>query len=310
MSLTSHLSASSSPVRAWFAANLGDTRGVVGHANAVLCGKPRVECVLPPPPECDRSLSGTAIDYLARVMLRVNALELTTATRGAVGLGGHAVRLEREAVSTVEALMRSRATLGDDELVELCRMCLVLSRFEQFFRAGPIVWDHVGAPLDDEPSLDLYAERVVPQACVADLTAIAAAIVTDHEDLRAAKSLTLNPTFDLSVALGGADADLIADETLWDMKSSASRDQIIKRTDVWQLVGYSLADVSDTHTIRAVGILAIRRRIRVRWKLAQLLKTLSGTGRSIEDWRADFASVVGNIQPSRRRLGRRAFPVG
>jgi hypothetical protein len=97
MSLTSHLSESRSPIRAWFAANLGDTRGVVGYGNEVLCGKPRVECVLLPPPECDRSLLGTAIDYLARVMLRGDALELTQATQGAVGLGGHAVRLEREA---------------------------------------------------------------------------------------------------------------------------------------------------------------------------------------------------------------------
>jgi hypothetical protein len=293
MSLTSHLSESSSPVRGWFAASLGNTRGVVGYANEVLCGKPRVDCVLPPPPDCDRSLSGTAIDYLARVMLRADALELTVATEGAVGLGEHATDLERKAVSRIEALMRSRATPGDDEVIELCRMCLLLSRFEQFFRAGPSVWEHVGAPLEDRPGLDLYAERVVPQPCLTDLVAIAPAIAADHEDLRVAKALTLNPTFDLSVALGGADADLIADETLWDMKSSASRDRIIKREEVWQLAGYSLADVSDTYAIKAVGILAIRRRTRVRWTLAQLLKTLSRIERPIEEWRADFASVVG-----------------
>lgn len=179
-----------------------------------------------------------------------------------------------------------------DQLREVCRMCLVLARFEQFFRAGPAVWAYVGEPLLDQPTLNEYADRVVPPACLLDLETIAVAVIEDHADLRQAKPLRLNPKFDLSLALGGADGDLIAGDTLWDLKSSASSKSVFGRDELWQLIGYALSDSRDMYEIRSVGIAAVRRRERVRWPLTGLLGELSKDLRSLEQWRTEFAEVV------------------
>lgn len=179
-----------------------------------------------------------------------------------------------------------------DGLLKLCRMCLVLARFEQFFRAGLRVWAHVGEPLLDCPSLEVFADRVVPPVCLRDLMGMAAAVIEDQADLHDASPLVLNPVFDLSVALGGADADVIAGRTLWDFKSSARVASVFSREDLWQLLGYALADQSDAYDLACVGIAALRRRKRVRWDIARLLADLSGESRPLERWRAEFARAV------------------
>ncbi len=202
------------------------------------------------------------------------------------------MRLVSEAVSALEEHVPWEGQLDAKRLCEVCRMCLVLARFEQFRRAGSRVWQYVGEPLLDEPTLGEYAKRVVPEACLLDLQTIGAAVIDDHSDLRGAEPLTLNPTFDLSVALGGADADLIANETLWDLKSTARKASVFGREELWQLIGYALADISDAYAIRSVGIIAVRRRIRAQWPLIDLLGELSGDSRSLKRWRAEFAEVV------------------
>jgi len=171
-------------------------------------------------------------------------------------------------------------------------MCLVLARFEQFFRAGLRVWAYVGEPLLDRPSLEVFADRVVLPACLRDLIGMAEAVIEDSAYLRDARPLVLNPVFDLSVALGGADADVIAGRTLWDFKSSARVAGVFSREDLWQLLGYALADQSHAYELACVGITALRRRRRVRWDIASLLADLSGESRPLELWRAEFAGAV------------------
>jgi hypothetical protein len=296
MSLTSHLRDRGSPVREWFAENLNGTRQVVGAGNDALCGQPRSSCLLRPPPDCDIGLSGTAIDYLIRAALTEGALGCTVATGGAQRIdardAGAGVRLEREAVAMIDDLAPWQDGLDADELREACRMCLVLARFDQFFRADLQVWTYVGEPLLDQPSLVEYAERVVPPACLLDLETIAGSAIDDHRDLRMSKPLLLNPKFDLSAALGGADGDLIAGDTLWDFKSSASSTSVFGRDDLWQLIGYALADQSNTYEIASLGIAAIRRRRRVCWSLPELLAELSNERRPLAQWRAGFAEAV------------------
>ncbi|MGA9285771.1 MAG: hypothetical protein WBV85_10050 [Solirubrobacteraceae bacterium] len=296
MSLTSHLRERTSPIREWFAENLDGTRQVVGGGNDVLCGQPRSPCSLRPPPDCDIGLSGTAIDYLIRAALADGALGCTVATAGAQRIDARdasvGARLEREAVAMIDDLAPWKDGLGTRELRDVCRMCIVLARFDQFFRAGLQVWTYVGEPLLDRPSLHDYAERVVPPACLLDLETIARAAIEDHRDLRTSEPLLFNPTFDLSHALGGADGDLIAGDTLWDFKSSAGNTNVFGRDDLWQLIGYALADQSDSYEIASLGIAAIRRRRRVCWPLPELLAELSNEQRPLVQWRAGYAEAV------------------
>jgi len=103
----------------------------------------------------------------------------------------------------------------------------------------------------------------------------------------------LNPKFALSVALRGADADLIADGVLWDLKSTADAKGVVGRKEIWQLLGYALADRDNEYAITHVGISALRRRTTVIWPLDELLAALSNQrDQTIAAWRADFANTV------------------
>jgi hypothetical protein len=286
MSLTSHLRTRQSPVRVWFERNLGSTRPVVAEWNDELCGAPREPCLIQSPAECDAGLVGTAVDYLVRSVLRPDALERTVATKGAERIRRPAgVRLEREAADAIRVLHPWESRPVGNELEQMCRLCLVLARFEQCFRAGP----------------DVAMKYVID-----DLIRLGRAAIDDHIGLRSCESLVLNPTFALSAGLGGADADLVADGLLWDLKSTADPKSVVGRNDLWQLAGYALADLDDVHNIDWVGISALRRRSELAWPLDKLLFDLSGgVSAPVTRWRREFERVVSEVSVTRSAAGRR-----
>ena len=107
-----------------------------------------------------------------------------------------------------------------------------------------------------EPTFERYTAAIVDARDLHDVALAAAPIAADHADLLDADPV-LGPTFALSTALGGADADLVADWLLLDLKASVTR-RIVGRPALWQLAGYALADTPDEHHIRRVGIRALR----------------------------------------------------
>jgi hypothetical protein len=191
------------------------------------------------------------------------------------------------------ALQPWAAPLTAAALTELCRCCLVLARLEQFFRASTAVWGQVVTPFHRvDGGFHELATALFADATVLDLERLAPAIVEDHQDLRSCEPLDLNPTFGLSDALAGADADLIAAGLLLDFKATAGT-RIVSRHELWQLVGYALADTEDRYGIHSVGISALRWRTWELWPLDTLLGHL-GTGppRSVSAWRAAFARLL------------------
>ena len=108
------------------------------------------------------------------------------------------------------------------------------------------------------------------------------------------RSSPQNPKFAQSIALGGADADVISDGLLLDWKTT-KKAGIVGRAEVLQLIGYSLAGSDDRHRISVVGISALRWRSRAVWDAGQLLSELSGVERSLTDWRGEFAKVCASV---------------
>ena len=89
----------------------------------------------------------------------------------------------------------------------------------------------------------------------------------------------LNPTFTGSSLTGGADADLIVDGCLIDLKSTMKTN--LDSTEFMQIVTYALLDVDDLHKIRRVSLWYLRRPQRLTWDLDDLLtKAGSKTTRS------------------------------
>ncbi len=282
MSLSSHLESKSSPVRAWLEGHFPETRNVAREANRKLCGG-ATECPISRIEGADAGLVGTAVDYLLRACLRVTSIEWTVASEAVQVLAAdpridmRAIEVEREAVSDIKKLRPSRHELADDEWIDLCVRCLVLARFEQFYRAGPMnpaIFDLLIRPLRQCNGLDEFVELSLSPTTIQDLAQLGRAAWEDQGDLRKARPLVLNPRFHLSSGLGGADADLIARHRLVDWKATTTTG-VVGRHQLWQLIGYALADSTDQYEIREVGIAALRWCSAVSWPLTELLDELA-----------------------------------
>jgi hypothetical protein len=104
---------------------------------------------------------------------------------------------------------------------------------------------------------------------------------------------TLNPTFDGSHAIGGADADLIVDGLLVELKTT-SQDSFERVDHVYQLLGYALLDYSNIYAIDRVAVYLARRGVLVSWELDELLETCC-TARDWAELQAEFRSAVDAI---------------
>ncbi len=299
MSLSAHLRSPSSQVRAWFEDHFPRTQQVSTAANCLLRDG-RATCDLEPLPRSDSGLVGTAVDLALRAHLRERALERTVATK--VGWMSQeaalkAFEIERHAVATVESLHPWERDLDDAEWRALCFACAAVARLEQCYRATTVrlFVDQIlrlrPEIKDSAAFIEATTSDEVLDDSVQDLHALARAAVADNLDLRQVTPLHLNPDFEQSKALGGADADVIAGSTLLDWKTAASRPT--GRHDLWQLVGYALADTPNAYGIDTVGISAVRWRRRVCWPLADLLADLSGgRARDVARLRVQFAELL------------------
>ena len=317
MSLTGHITSRRSPVWRWFDEHFAATRALGTEANRRLRGGPASEpCAVPSVPGSDPGLVGTAVGYVLAAHLRDEGVSSTVAGSGARVLTRRVrdmkpspAEVERMVVARVRALAPAGRALDDDEWHELLRLCCVLSRFEHVFRSGavglmlltPLLREHAG-------DLNGLARACATSSTLEDLSAVSRAAIADHARLRSAADLRLGPTFAQSFALGGADADIIADGELIELKST-SQAGVVGRAELWQVVGYVLADSDDAHRIRQCTVSALRRRRSVTWDAQELVDALAdGRSRPVEHWRAEFAALLDQL-PQRARPVRRPPPV-
>lgn len=170
---------------------------------------------------------------------------------------------------------------------ELNRQCVVLGLLEEVFRIGI------------RPDSPLVAKK---HTSVEDLLDISDAHwITDmrnlswrfYDDFNHLLSLphSLNPNFDGSDDIGGADADLVVNGTLIDIKTT--KVQEIEPDWIRQLLGYVLLDYTDHHRIKGIGLYMARQGILFQWDLEEALRGLcSGKPPSIEGLRKEFKEVV------------------
>jgi hypothetical protein len=316
MSLTSLLRAGRGPVWDWFETNLPETRRLCTSANRELRGGGTKEsCAVPPVPGTDHGLVGTAVGYLLSAHLRSDALDRTVATSAAMFLDGPLRRaqispssIERLAVARVAKLHPSQRTLDSEQWSELCRLVAILARFEQYFRAGPTVLPYLAEPLRIHgDNLDELALSLMGESSMRDLGLLGRVTVEDHLGIRDASELAIGPNFAQSLALGGADADLIYDGTLMDLKST-SQARIIGRHEVCQLIGYLLADTNDSYSITHVGFAALLRRRSIFWRVEDLICQLSdGPPRPVAQLREEFATLLAPLAQRHGLIQREAL---
>lgn len=169
----------------------------------------------------------------------------------------------------------------------LARYCLVLSYFEVVYRSG-----HIPREIQDvkpDPNSPETMLAIPSQVAVDDLCAMSWAFFDSNAELLA-KPVVLNPTFDGSDDVGGADADLIIDGCLCEIKTYKSPRSSKLSDTLYQLLGYVLLDYSNRYQIHDVGIYFSRQSTMVRWTLADLLETMAGSASSsLAECRSAFA---------------------
>lgn len=327
MSLTGELAKKDSPVTHWFAERVTNVKPISEEWNAAVKAAPLIR------PETDRRIPGTvgtAFDYRLRYWFAVTPLEELIASAGMRQLSTDASPITsrrgapdaflafrgpapEESTAVVALLADFAAGLertvaaidpvgglrdaADEQL--LCRHCFVLGLFEELFRAGPRIRSPLyelanGATVDDLLALP-------PQTWIDDLCALSAAFADHYVEL-AEHPVVLNPTFAGSTDIGGADADLIADGCLLDVKTTV--DPKFTRTRVlYQFLGYTLLDHDDRYGIDAVGVYLSRQSLLLRWPLLPLWRTLlEDDSVNLAELRSSFreAVLLARVNPLQR----------
>ena len=248
----------------------------------------------PPAKPYPYMLAGTAFDYRLRFCLERTPLDSLVAYRGSRildGTGGTITTRMPDGtwssgpVQSPEFVNRfwaslqlfldtarpERRKLDEEDDRRLAQYCLVLAKFEAFFRSGVV--DQILENTRFRKVEHLLA--LMPEPVVDDLCRLARGF-HDHglPYFGPDKRLALNPTFTGSEDVGGADADLIVGTCLVDIKTTI--DPAMKGAYLHQLLGYVLLDYEDAHAIDEVAVFSARYCRFHRWPLDALVREMSG----------------------------------
>ena len=205
--------------------------------------------LLAPPLTTNYFLIGTAFDYLMRFQLKAQnpqAIEQYWVAEDSVRLlkEKRLIRLYEQGYLIITEARENYASFLKTQQItdELIKSALLLSKLDSFYRAGRI----------DENLLGLNEKDVD------DLRNLLA--ITDLSLFKSSKLLLLNPSFGLaSIQVGGADADLIIDDLLIDIKTT--KNFKFEQDDFNQLMGYYILSKIDAidgappdHEIKRLGI--------------------------------------------------------
>lgn len=242
MSLTSNLDRGDSDIRQFFAKHLPKLRTVARRLNVQFAGAElRASSSQLSPYE--KTVAGGAIDHRMRLMFN------STYTSEVITFGANIMgRPWSRTGGIYEKLLAYRSKTRDEK--RLCQISIVFAYLDGCFRSG----------MESETLMNIGSTKIgqmldaLNPALVQDVMT-QSLIVQQHPFIRSIAStnnLVLGPSFEGSLDVGGADADLIADGLLIDCKSTMKCK--LKSTIFRQLIGYWLLDYSDYYAVNKVGV--------------------------------------------------------
>ena len=101
----------------------------------------------------------------------------------------------------------------------------------------------------------------------------------------------LGPTFAGSPFIGGADADMILDKCLYDIKTTANPRNNLP-ANIRQLLGYLLLDWENEHGINQVGFYFSRQCKQISWNAESLVSQTTTTGNDIQSLRDELRETI------------------
>jgi hypothetical protein len=188
-------------------------------------------------------------------------------------------------------------SLGGQPERDLCTLCYAGAWFDGLYRTGDIHHErnqelrYAASTSDD---LDDMLTAIPPIAITNMALLIHRASNSDLANLRqhtAGTRLCIpGPCFAGSFDVGGADADLIADDLLLESKAHANPAATACDT-LRQLLGYLLLDYDDSYQIAQVGIYYGRHAHLIHWAIPDLLRA-TGCSQGIIDLRLRCAKAL------------------
>jgi hypothetical protein len=313
MSLTSELDDAKSPLAAFMSAGFPQTRDLSASLRAACPSG--AEPLRPEPPDGQRIAWGTlgaAIDHRLRYAFS-NSREpsesvqhgMATAPRLARPDARHAIRQARDELALMLSQVIAKECPADRARpvplppraeAELARICYAMAWFEEVYRSQRL-WP--GTPLGDaRPDLTIdQLLAAVPVYAVDDITAqvkLADPALTQLRATHPPEQVHAGPTFagspDVDGADADADADMIIDDLLIEIKSTATPSRLGKR-DFYQALGYVILDYDNRYRIGRLGFYLTRFGRLITWTVEEYL-TLLGSQRSLDEQRRACAATL------------------
>lgn len=294
MSLTSEVRSAKSWVNQFFKARIPR---VVEFARRRGDAVKSMETVVPSSSAESVRLVGTAFDYRLRMHLEADFADSEALLTGINLLRWMGSDLgssvdEKWAAATADLLTEIPA--GDEMLK--ARASVVLAWVDWGYRSGGIWSDGLRAVADstrrkEAPSWDSVAASVDP--CVASEVAALMNIV----EVPRAESALCGTSFRGSGFVGGADADLILDGCLYDVKTTL-RPRRGLTPMLRQLLGYALLDWGDELELDRVGFYWSRQGKWMSWRLDDLIGESASPAESIEGLREEFRRCAHERAPA------------
>lgn len=174
-----------------------------------------------------------------------------------------------------------------------------MALFDQAFRRGTVAQSPLVSPIPKTTIPDLLA--IAEDYWVDDLCNLSWAFY-DHLNGLFGKEIILNPTFDGSNDVGGADADMIVDGSLIELKATIHPK--VKSDWLYQLLGYTLLDYTNRYHIGGVALYMARQQVTLQWSLDELMTTMAGGDTPpLEQVRAEFHDVASEYRKRLRAEG-------
>jgi hypothetical protein len=191
---------------------------------------------------------------------------------------------------TIDTLKPAGKRLSLEDEGNLCRHCVILALYEEILRAG----SRIQSPLFQVEEDTLNNLLAIPaDHWIDDLCTLSWAFHDNFQYLLKCEQVVLNPGFHGSGNVGGADADMILDNCLIDIKTTMNPS--LDKLWLYQLLGYVLLDYRDIYEIRSVAILYARQGFLLRWELKDLLADMCGNTEppDLVKLRNEFQHMIG-----------------
>jgi hypothetical protein len=324
MSLASHLRVRNDPVRGYIEGVAPEVARIAHRTNeAMRLGVDALPKLAVPQVTEGRALAATAgiaFDYRLRYTLGVQPSEELIAWIG----GQLLVHFDPTAVSTRpgdellielavlsffesldELLARLQPTgrhLADEDERLLCRYCVALAHLESIHRASgvagytPPFVGEIFAQLRARRRVDPASDRVLAAAQeeeieeVVRLSRSAESVFGSWSAAVARGELyyVANPGFEGGANVGGADADFVIGDTLFELKATRRLIASAVREALLQLIGYSLLDFSDEYRIRSLGVYFARHGWVATWPIGDLIAGEGDVGARLAEARREM----------------------